>query len=113
MPSFRVAVLISGRGSNFIRLHEESKNYSICGLISNKKKAKGLEFAREKQIPDFAFSRKDFSSLLEQKKAIYSSIRELSPDLICLAGYMQILESDFVECLCLPGWLVVGVAECL
>jgi phosphoribosylglycinamide formyltransferase 1 len=94
---FTVVVLISGRGSNCQSLIRQEKNYSIVGVVSNNADAPGLNCAREAGIKAIAIDRKNTRSLMEQKDLIYSRIEALSPSLIALAGYMQILESDFVE----------------
>lgn len=94
---FKIAVIISGRGSNMQSLIEQASVYSISGVISNKTKAAGLEFARNAGLPTTACPRKSYSSLLEQKQAIYAATLKYKPDLICLAGYMQIVEEDFVK----------------
>ncbi len=93
---FSVVVLLSGRGSNFESLAEQAEHFSITKVISNKVKALGLRKASSLGIPIDAFSQKELGSVLAQKEAIYSSALESSPDLIVLAGYMQILEPDFV-----------------
>lgn len=94
---FKVIVLISGRGSNLKALLAEAKNYKITNVISNKAKAPGLNYARNEEVPTEVFPVADYPSVREQKRAIYQKIEELNPDLIALAGYMQILETEFVD----------------
>ena len=95
--NFTVAVLISGRGSNCQSLIGQARNYSIVGVVSNNADAGGLAYAREAGIEAIAVDRKNAGSPARQKQQIYSHIEALAPHLIVLAGYMQILESDFVE----------------
>ena len=94
---FRVCILLSGRGSNLESLINKAQHYNITHVFSNKPKARGLEVACSNKIQARGFRRKDYSSVSEQKKAIYSEVQSVNPDLIALAGYMQILEADFVD----------------
>lgn len=92
-----IVVLISGRGSNLKSLIDKAKSYSIKAVISNKPDAPGLGFAREAAIPAFAFDRRDYGSVKEQKQAIWKKIEELSPGLVALAGFMLIVDAEFIE----------------
>jgi len=92
-----IVVLISGRGSNLAALIRHQSLYRISAVLTNKSAAGGLNHAREHQIPHQAFDRESYPSLQDQKKALYQAVRNLKPDLIVLAGYMQIVEADFVR----------------
>jgi len=94
--NYNTSVLISGRGSNLLSLIKKSENFSVGSIVSNTPDAEGLRFGKQYNIPCFAFQRKNYSSLAEQKKAIYQQIIELAPDLIVLAGFMQILTAEFI-----------------
>ena len=91
-----ITVLISGRGSNLASLMKDAKNYRICGVISNRSEALGLKIAADAGIPAFSFPRENYSSIAQQKEAIFNQVHKLSPDLVALAGYMQIVEPNFV-----------------
>ena len=91
-----VVCFISGRGSNLNALISSAEHYEILSVISNKPSAAGLTLAQEASIPTHAVSRKSASSLLEQKNQLYSIAKNYKPDLILLAGYMQIIEVDFI-----------------
>jgi phosphoribosylglycinamide formyltransferase-1 len=96
MPSdFDIVVIISGRGSNLKSLLESARNYRISAVLSNTM-APGLAYGRERNIPCYAFPRDEFSSVAEQKAALFAKVESLAPKLVCLAGYMQIVPSDFV-----------------
>ena len=97
-----IAVFISGRGSNFIKLYEniESghiKNGKISVVFSNKTDAQGLEFAKEKNIPVITLDIKDFKSREDFDKEIVKAIEPYKIDLICLAGYMRIVTKELVN----------------
>lgn len=96
-PLFKIVVLISARGSNLKSLIDKAHNYQITQVISNKPDAPGLEFARRAGIETAAFARSEAASLLEHKRQIYAQTELAVADLIVLAGFMQILEEDFVE----------------
>lgn len=97
----KIVVLISGNGSNLQSIIDAQASGrisgKICGVISNKSEAFGLQRAKKAQIPAFVFERKNFSSNLDMDLAIARQIEALEADLIVLAGYMKILSNEFVE----------------
>ncbi|WP_294085620.1 phosphoribosylglycinamide formyltransferase [uncultured Actinobacillus sp.] len=97
----KIVVLISGNGSNLQAIIDAQASGrisgKICGVISNKSEAFGLQRAKKAQIPAFVFERKAFSSNLDMDLAIAGQIEALEVDLIVLAGYMKILSNEFVE----------------
>lgn len=96
----RVAVLISGRGSNMEALVRacEDPDYpaQIVGVLSNKADAKGLEFAAAKGIPAIAVPNKDYASREAHDAALNEALVSLQPDIIACAGYMRIMTAAFV-----------------
>ncbi|WP_271893561.1 phosphoribosylglycinamide formyltransferase [Candidatus Phyllobacterium onerii] len=100
-PRKRVAILISGRGSNMSALIEAAKNADypaeIVAVIANKTDAGGLETARAQGIPAFAVPHRDFPSKREHEKAISEALQTAKADIVCLAGYMRIISPEFVS----------------
>jgi phosphoribosylglycinamide formyltransferase-1 len=100
-PRKRVVVFISGGGSNMLALLKATKaaDYpaEIVGVISDKADAGGLEKAAAEGIATFAFVRKEFASKEAHEEAILSQLEALSPDIICLAGYMRLLSARFIQ----------------
>jgi phosphoribosylglycinamide formyltransferase 1 len=97
----RVAVLISGRGSNMEALVRATADPAypaqIVGVLSNKADAKGLEFAAAKGIPARAIPHKDYPSREAHDAAMHEALLALQPDIIACAGYMRIMTPGFVE----------------
>ena len=98
----KIAVLLSGRGSNFKAIYESIenkyiKNTYIAVVISNKEDAKGLAFAKEKGIDAIFVNPKEFSSRQDYDMRVADIIDSYNPDLICLAGYMRIVSEKFVK----------------
>ena len=97
----KVAVLISGRGSNMAALIDASRaeNYpaEIKLVVSNKADAPGLAKARAAGVEAIALSIKDFADKEAFEAAIDSELRRRGIEIICLAGYMRILGAAFVE----------------
>ncbi len=100
-PRKRVVVFISGGGSNMLALLKATKaaDYpaEIVGVISDKADAGGLAKAAAEGIATFAFVRKNFASKEAHEEAILSQLEALSPDIICLAGYMRLLSGHFIQ----------------
>lgn len=100
-PRKRVVVFISGGGSNMLALVNATKaaDYpaEIVGVISDKADAGGLAKAAAEGIATFAFVRKEFASKEAHEEAILSQLEALSPDIICLAGYMRLLSGRFIQ----------------
>ena len=97
----KVAVLISGRGSNLKSLIDAASapDYpaEIVLVISNSARAGGLDFAHTANIPAAVIPHGDFASRAEFDKAVDARLREANVDLICLAGFMRILGDEFVR----------------
>ena len=90
----RVGVLLSGRGSNFLALHEACTRgdvpAEIVVVLSNKADAAGLEKARELGIEAVAVPHKGLKRRAHEEKLI-EHLRAAKVEWICLAGYMRLL----------------------
>lgn len=97
----RVAVLISGRGSNMLALAQaaETPDYpaEIVAVVADKADAGGLVLAAERGIEAVAVPRKDFADKTAHEAAILAELHRIRPDIICLAGYMRLLSAAFVR----------------
>ena len=91
----RIAVLLSGRGSNFEAIREAVDRGSIdaaIGLVlSNKADAPGLARARESGLETVFLDPKLFASREDFDRAVVGEVERRGIDLICLAGYMRVL----------------------
>ncbi|KAJ2948880.1 hypothetical protein O0L34_g5810 [Tuta absoluta] len=103
MPNKRVAVLVSGNGSNLQALIDQTSDPAqcmcadICLVISNKKDAFALLRAEKANVPSLTFNHKDFASREEFDRAISAALEQHKIDIVCLAGYMRILSGEFVQ----------------
>ena len=97
----RVAILISGRGSNMQALVEaaDAPDYpaEIAGVFSNRADSAGLTFARSRGIPTAVVSHKDFDSRESFDAALDDVLRGWRTDIVCLAGFMRIFSAGFAE----------------
>jgi phosphoribosylglycinamide formyltransferase 1 len=93
-----IAVLISGNGSNLKNLinHSFKKNskFKINLIISNKSKAKGLNYAKKFKIHKKIIN---YLSAKNAEKDILSELKRKQIYFICLAGFMKILSSNFIK----------------
>ena len=92
----KIAVFISGTGSNLKNLiiFSKRKNYEVKLVISNKRNAKGLIFAKQYKIPTKVYYLKKSS---KDEKKILDILLKKKINLICLAGFMKILSSSFIK----------------
>ena len=97
----RLAVLLSGRGSNFLAIHDAIANGAldaeIVCVISNRPGAPGLVRARELGLPAYEIDHKAYQSRLDHEYAVQDVLRDARPDFIILAGYMRLLSFSFVD----------------
>jgi formyltetrahydrofolate-dependent phosphoribosylglycinamide formyltransferase len=92
----RVAILISGRGSNLRALANHARNYEVVLVASNKPQAPGLNWARERGLPTWALDSKGIGK--EQfDRTLSAAIEGHGAGTIALAGFMRILSPWFVE----------------
>lgn len=98
----RVAILISGRGSNMTALVKAAKaeNFpaEIVVVISNKSEAAGLANAQAAGIPTLVIESKSFGkdrAAFETK--LQSALDDNHIDLICLGGFMRLFTAEFVQ----------------
>lgn len=99
MAKARVAVLISGRGSNMAALVYAAKQpdcpFEVILVAANDPDAAGIAFAQAEGIATFALSHKgmkraEFDAILDRE------IREAGAEYVALAGYMRLLSPEFV-----------------
>jgi phosphoribosylglycinamide formyltransferase-1 len=93
----KVAVLLSGRGSNFKALLDANLPVQFTAAISNRPDAAGLEYASDHGIPAVALDHRDYDSREAFDEVLARTVDQAGADLVVLAGYMRILTKDFVE----------------
>ena len=93
-----IAVFISGTGSNLKNLIKHSlkkdSKFKICLVVSNKFKAKGLNYAKRYKIKKKVIN---YSNINNAEKNILNELKRSKIDLVCLAGYMKILSRNFIK----------------
>lgn len=99
--SIRIVILISGRGSNMQSLVEtikaENLPVDVSSIISNKKDAEGIKWAKENGLPTKIIANNDYASRDQFDLALLEHIQTLNPDYILLAGFMRVLGESFVH----------------
>jgi phosphoribosylglycinamide formyltransferase-1 len=91
----RVAILISGRGSNMRALVEQARDYRVVLIASNKPQAAGLDWARERGLPTWAQDSKGVPKE-EFDRVLSGVLEDHGVGTIALAGFMRILSPGFV-----------------
>jgi phosphoribosylglycinamide formyltransferase-1 len=101
MARRKLAVLISGRGSNLQSLIDACAvpGYpaEIALVLSNVAGVQGLERAARAGIPTVVVNHKDFAGREPFEAAVHAEITKAAPDLVCLAGFMRILTDGFIQ----------------
>lgn len=101
MKKGKVAVFLSGRGSNFESIYRASlkkdSNYEIAIVISNKQNARGLKRAKKFKLKNFYVSSKLFKTKKDYNCYIIELLKINQVDLVCLAGFMRIIDHEFTE----------------
>lgn len=91
----RLAVLLSGRGSNFEAIHRANVAEIVC-VISNRPDAKGIARARELGLTAHVFDHRRYPTREAHEEDVLRALRQAEPDFIALAGYMRLLSPAFV-----------------
>jgi phosphoribosylglycinamide formyltransferase 1 len=100
-PKKRVAILISGRGSNMQALIEAAKapDYpaEIVGVFSNRAAAPGLAIAASHGIATASLAQSKFPSRDMFEDVMTQTLESWHADIVCFAGFMRILGNDFID----------------
>jgi phosphoribosylglycinamide formyltransferase-1 len=96
-----LVILISGRGSNMVAIARAvaagRSPARVAAVISDRGDAHGLERARELGIPTAVVAAKPGQPRSDYDRSLAAAVREHSPGLVPLAGFMRILGADFVH----------------
>jgi phosphoribosylglycinamide formyltransferase-1 len=100
-PKKRVAILISGRGSNMMALVTAARDRTypaeIVGVVSNRPEAAGLGWAKAQGLAAKAIAHKAYPTREAFEQELRAYLREVGAELVCLAGFMRLLTAPFVE----------------
>ncbi len=97
----KIAILISGRGSNMTALAQAAKQRDDIDilLVAANKQAEGLEYAAAAGLNTALVQRADYDSKSAHEAAMLAEIRHSGADWVFLAGYMALLSADFIDAL--------------
>ena len=101
MKKFKIAVFVSGNGSNLQALIDVSKNlncpYKIELVFSNNPNVYALKRASQNNIPTLTLDHKNFKTRQEFDSTLSNNLKKIDFDLIVLAGFMRILGREFIK----------------
>jgi phosphoribosylglycinamide formyltransferase-1 len=96
----RLGILLSGRGSNFIAIAESVRAGRVAAeiaiVISNHADAPGIEAAQQRGLNTLVIPSKG-RVREEHDREVIAALRGAGVDLVCLAGYMRLLSTEFVR----------------
>ena len=93
----RVAILISGRGSNMRALLEAGLPAHFAAVVSNNPQAEGLLVARKHGVETAVVDHRAYPDRASFDAALADKLESYRPDLIALAGFMRILTDAFLS----------------
>ncbi len=98
----KIAVLVSGGGTNLQALIDAQANGKIQGgeitaVISSKPNVLALERANKADIPSYVIPRSDYPSNQAMTNALVAQLKSLDIDLVVLAGFMVILTKEIID----------------
>ena len=103
MPTekIKLAVLVSGRGSNLQAIIDSIEKNNLAAeislILSNVPDAYGLQRGKKHGLESVFLNPKNFSSRNDYEKKMIELLQTKSVDLVCLAGFMRILGKKFIE----------------
>jgi phosphoribosylglycinamide formyltransferase-1 len=100
MSNRKLAILLSGRGSNFVAIHDAicrgDLDAEICCVISNVPDAAGLARAGEFGLTAICLPSRGMPRE-EYDRTLVKALRSFDPALICMAGFMRILSPELLK----------------
>ncbi|WP_010113233.1 phosphoribosylglycinamide formyltransferase [Acinetobacter sp. P8-3-8] len=93
----KIAVLVSGSGSNLQALIDANLSGKIVGVISNKPEAYALQRAKNANIPTAIIEHKQYPNREAFDAVMHQQLLDWDVDLVILAGFMRILSAQFVK----------------
>lgn len=93
----KIAVLVSGSGSNLQALIDANLSGQIVGVISNKPEAYALERAKKAGIQTAVIEHKQYPNREAFDDVMHQQLLDWNVDLVVLAGFMRILSAKFVK----------------
>ncbi|MEM7575616.1 MAG: phosphoribosylglycinamide formyltransferase [Bacteroidota bacterium] len=97
MPQHKIAIFVSGTGSNarvMIDHFRDHPEIEVALLVSNKRKAKALLMAADREVPTLVLNRQDF---YEQPDFLLNELRAFGVNFIVLAGFLWLIPAYLVE----------------
>jgi len=96
----RLGILLSGRGSNFLALHEAIERGEIPAeialVVSNRPNAAGIEKAKSLGLQTAVYDHREAGSRAVHEGQVLAALADAGVEWVCLAGYMRLLSADFV-----------------
>ncbi len=97
----RVAILISGRGSNMMSLVEAARDpdypAEVVLVISNRPEAPGLQWAAAQGLPTKVIDHKNYPNREDFDAALHEALVASGAEIVCCAGFMRLMTAGFVE----------------
>lgn len=98
---FRIAIFISGNGSNMLNIINACKNNilesEVLVVVADNDKAGGINFAKQKRIDTFVIKKSSFETIEDFDNELLKLLNISGINLVCLAGYMSILSHNFLK----------------
>lgn len=93
----KVAVFISGGGTNMEALIDKQEHYEVALIISGKADAKGIERGKNRGIPSFYVGKENFPDSTQRTTHTLQLLSEYQIDFIALAGYLSVVPDEIIH----------------
>ncbi len=93
----KVAVFISGGGTNMEALIDKQESYEVALIIASRGDAMGLERGKNRSIPSFHVGKENFPEEPQRTEHILTLLQDYSIDYIALAGYLAIVPKEITD----------------
>ena len=98
---FRIAIFISGNGSNMLNIIEACKKNilesEVLVVVADNDKAGGINFAKQEKVDTFVIKKSSFETIEDFDNELLKLLYISGINLVCLAGYMSILSHNFLK----------------
>lgn len=93
----KVAVFLSGGGTNLEALMDQQEHYEVALILASKEGVMGLERGKKRGIPSFVVGKENYPEEPQRTQTMLTLLADYSIDYIALAGYLSIIPTELIQ----------------